>query len=148
MQENQIADGLARTLRELRKAHGYRQSDIAGAIGIYQATYSNYENGNRVPNTTTLYHIANFYGMSLDDILKMGGPLDQEIYYDAPNPSQEVREQSDFIDYINNTQPKSLSRDEKDLIFHFSRLSPKEQQEILDYIHFKYQRGCRPKETS
>ncbi|MBO4374908.1 MAG: helix-turn-helix transcriptional regulator [Lachnospiraceae bacterium] len=121
----------------MRLAHGYKQADIAGAIDIKQATYSNYENGKRTPGTMVLYRLANFYGMSVDDLMKLSIHLDENIYYDAPGPTQVVMEEADFLSYHGDRNEKPLSEKESRLLFHFSKLSPAQQDEVISFAKFK-----------
>lgn len=57
---------LAVKLRTLRKKQGVKQSYIAKAIGVKEATISAYEKGTRKPSFDTLLKIANLYGVSID----------------------------------------------------------------------------------
>ncbi len=127
---------LAAKLRELRLAHGYKQADIAAAIDIKQGTYSNYEIGKRTPGTLVIYRIANFYGMLADDLLKMCIPLDDEIFYDAPVPGDSHGDKTAFIRFINSKSTPALSRDDKELLFYFSRLTLTGKRSVIDYAAF------------
>lgn len=60
--KNNISD----KLKELRKAKGYTQQDVADAVGITRATIGGYEIGRRQPRLTDLQKIADFYGVGLD----------------------------------------------------------------------------------
>ena len=56
-------------LRELRKSRGYTQVSLQMHTGIEQALLSKFENGERIPPTETLMHLAEFYNVSIDYIL-------------------------------------------------------------------------------
>lgn len=56
-------------LKELRINKGISQKEIAEYLGITVAAYSLYERGNREPNITMLRKIAEYYNVSIDDIL-------------------------------------------------------------------------------
>ncbi|BCK84175.1 hypothetical protein MM59RIKEN_14940 [Pusillibacter faecalis] len=63
-------------LRERRKL---KQSDVADAIGITVRGYRNYERGTREPAMSTLIALADFYGISLDELVcrrREGEPSD------------------------------------------------------------------------
>ena len=63
-------------LRERRKL---KQSDVADAIGITVRGYRNYERGTREPVMSTLIALADFYGISLDELVcrrREGEPSD------------------------------------------------------------------------
>ena len=124
---------LAAKLKEMRLAHGYKQADIAGAIDIKQATYSNYETGKRTPGSMILYRIASFYGLKSDDLLRLSIHLDDNVFYDAPEPNTAVQEEEEYLTFRNNKSKKDLSPKEALLLFHFSKLTTTQQDEIISY---------------
>jgi len=52
-----------------RKQRGYSQSDIANLLGCTVSAYSKYENGDREPSIKGLISLADFYQISVDDII-------------------------------------------------------------------------------
>lgn len=56
-------------LRELRKALGKRQMDIAHELNLSPQVYCNYENGQREPSYDTLCKLAEYFGVSVDYLL-------------------------------------------------------------------------------
>lgn len=56
-------------LRELRKAKGLRQKDIAEILGVSPQSYGYYENGINKPDPDTLIKLANFFECSIDFLL-------------------------------------------------------------------------------
>ena len=59
---------MRKTLRELRKALGYTQCEVAGSLNVDQTTVSKWENGESFPRVETLLQIAKLYDVSLDMI--------------------------------------------------------------------------------
>lgn len=57
-------------LKALRNAKKKTQLQVQMDTGIEQALLSKYENGIRVPPTETLLILAEYYGVSIDYILK------------------------------------------------------------------------------
>lgn len=57
-------------LKLLRKSKGYTQIAVQMKTGIEQSLLSKFENGERVPPTETLMILADFYGVSIDYILR------------------------------------------------------------------------------
>ena len=57
-------------LRTLRKARGLTQIALQMETGIEQALLSKFESGVRIPPTETLLLLADYYGVSIDYILK------------------------------------------------------------------------------
>lgn len=73
MERNQL---LPEYLKQLRKAHHYRQEDIASHLKVSRQTYSHYETGRIRPSIHVLYKIAKLYKISADEILEhMEAPL-------------------------------------------------------------------------
>ncbi len=61
---------LDNNLRKLRKERKLTQISLQMQTGIEQALLSKYETGERVPPTETLIILSDFYGVSIDYILK------------------------------------------------------------------------------
>ena len=57
-------------LKLLRKKRGLTQIALQMQTGIEQSLLSQYENGKRIPPTDSLLILADFYGVSIDYILK------------------------------------------------------------------------------
>ena len=57
-------------LKELRLAKNKTQLQVQMETGIEQALLSKFENGVRVPPTDTLMILADYYGVSMDYIMK------------------------------------------------------------------------------
>lgn len=57
-------------IKELRKAHGYTQADVADYIGFSRSAYTNMEIGIREMTVETLLKLAVLYNVSTDYILE------------------------------------------------------------------------------
>lgn len=57
-------------LKELRQSKGVSQQVVADYLEITRQAYSNYENGNRAPDTETLLKLGEYFGVSVDTILR------------------------------------------------------------------------------
>lgn len=57
---------LSQRLLEMRKERNLTQEKLSNEIGYPQTTYSNYENGSRIPTIFKLMYIAIYYNISLD----------------------------------------------------------------------------------
>lgn len=60
---------IAARLHEERKAHNYKQQDVADMTGIHVVTLSGYEIGRNEPPAEALVRLADVYGVSLDYLL-------------------------------------------------------------------------------
>lgn len=56
-------------LLKLRTERGLLQKDVAAAVEISLQTYQRYEYGHREPQLSILVALADFYDMSLDDLV-------------------------------------------------------------------------------
>ena len=57
------------TIRFLRQQKGYTQAYVADVLHLSRVTYNRYENNEREPDFATLQEIANFYSISLDELI-------------------------------------------------------------------------------
>lgn len=57
-------------IKDLRKASGETQEDIASAIGTSSPLISQWETGARTPSTPMLLHLAKHFGVSIDALFK------------------------------------------------------------------------------
>ncbi len=132
---------LAQKLRELRKAHSYTQYDVASMLGVVRQTYSHYETGKRTPDSETLYKLAGFYHISIEDLMHLTIELDENDYFDAPLATKSSHSLDDYLTYINapanQRKLKNLTDFEKELLFYFSRISAEDKQEILEFLKIK-----------
>lgn len=60
---------VAARLHTERKAHNYKQQDVANMTGIHIVTLSGYEIGKSEPPMEALVRLADVYGVSLDYLL-------------------------------------------------------------------------------
>ena len=56
-------------LFQLRKAKNLTQKDVAGGAGISWRAYQNYERGVQEPTLSTLVALADFFDISLDELV-------------------------------------------------------------------------------
>ena len=56
-------------LRQQRELAGLTQGELARQTGITQAAISRWEDNLRVPNIETCIKLADFYGISLDELV-------------------------------------------------------------------------------
>lgn len=104
-------------LKEFRKAKNLTQAEVAAAIGITTQVFSRYERGDHEPDNKTLCKLADFFGVSVDELL---GRTPQ-LFDDARVPKTEVQEL-------------------------FDQLSVPEQQQVIGYMKgMLYQKEARRK---
>lgn len=62
-------NNFASTLQRIRKERFITQKQMAEFLGIAPNAYQNYEYGKREPNLDTLISIADFFEISLDELV-------------------------------------------------------------------------------
>lgn len=85
-------------LRELRKGKGISLKELGSIIGVAESTMSLYESGKRQPDYETLLKLAEYYGVTVDYLLRgsQEEQLPEELvilYRKARNWSPEKRKQ-------------------------------------------------------
>ena len=71
-------------LREIRKKCGLTMKELGAEIGVAESTISQYETGKREPDYETLLKLAEYFGTSVDVLLR-GEPS-------SPSPSRPLAE--------------------------------------------------------
>lgn len=57
---------LGERMKELRLEKGLRQEDAARELDISMSAYCRYEHGEREPDASVLWRMADFFGVSID----------------------------------------------------------------------------------
>lgn len=132
---------LAAKLKELRKVYGYRQDDVAAALGCVRQTYSHYETGKRTPDHEALFKLAGLYHVSVDDLMQLAVELDRDECFDAPPPTQFSEDLAGFLEYFNNPHNQKkfqyFGNLEKELIYYFEKLSDTDKRELIEIAKIK-----------
>lgn len=105
---------LAKHLKELREYHNYTQEYVSAQLNIERPSYSNYELGKRTPTLNLVVSIAEFYHVSIDDLLC--------------NP--------DFSPDLTAAKTDD-AEDEKELLSLYRSFSVRDKEELLSYARFR-----------
>ncbi len=108
MAEKEFADKM--NLRFLRKERQLLQKEVAVGLGISRAAYSNYETGARTPDLSMLQRMADFFVVSLDEL----------VHY-VPK----------------NTRQQSLQPEEKSLLNKYRKLSVSSKKRVQHQLDFE-----------
>ena len=73
-----------KSLKILRKKRNLTQKDVADAIGITFQTYSYYETGRTKPTPETLCKLADFFEVTVDELLGRSPQLFDDARIDRP----------------------------------------------------------------
>ena len=131
------AEILGAELKNLRIAHGYTQVDVAVAVDITQPSYSDMENGKTKPSLGTLYRLAAYYCISVDDILRHCINLDDEMLFNTDASKDKNKEEADYLSFIHKEKYAALAPLEQKMLFKFNKLGANDQKEMLSYVDFK-----------
>lgn len=71
-EEKPIRNIVAENLGELRKARGLTQIQLAEIMGYSDKSVSKWERGDAIPDIETLYNLASYYGVTIDDLCSDG----------------------------------------------------------------------------
>ena len=115
-------------LKTLRKKNLMTQQEVGDMLNISRQAYSNYETGKRAPEIGLLVKLSEFYGVSLDDMIK------QTI---SPyNGNGIIRERTGALSKAVDSSSDSvlyLSSDETELIMTYRTLS-EDDKRLADRI--------------
>lgn len=110
-------------LKELRKSKNITMKKLGEKIGVAESTISLYENGKRQPDYDTLTKIADFFGVSVDELLgrvpttDTSSPLDAEL---------------EGIDFALYGEVKELTDDEKEDVLKFIQFTKSKRTDAND----------------
>ena len=89
-------------LRELRKEKGYSQEELACKLNVTRQTVSKWENGSAMPDLKKLTELAEFFGVSMDDLLKL----------DVEDGRETSSDNSSFEAYVQYTEQRIAALEE------------------------------------
>lgn len=91
--ERNVQNCIMNRLKELRIKKGVLQTEVASYIGVNNSTYAYYERGTHNPTPETLCKLADFFGVTVDELL---GRTPQ-LFDDARVQKTEVQELFDQL---------------------------------------------------
>jgi len=82
---------LAEPLRRLRIAHGITQETLADFLGVSSQAVSKWERGDGLPDITMLPPLANYFGVTLDELMNMDELRNQKKLAEMKKRHRELR---------------------------------------------------------
>ena len=82
---------LSNNIKRLREEKGLLQKQIASEMGLGISHYSKIENGQREASVELLDKLARFYGITIDQIVRMETDVPKEISVEDKTASEQVR---------------------------------------------------------
>jgi transcriptional regulator with XRE-family HTH domain len=109
-------------LRTLRKMKGMRQRELAEALGVALSTIAMWETANREPNFAMIRKIADFFSVSIEDLVND----DIELEF---NRGSTLKNNARFDEEIISLRNMLHTRPEMRMLFSVSKSASKEDIE-------------------
>ena len=78
-------------IKRLREDRKIKQSEIADLIGMHRSNYSKIENGQREISLAAVDKIAEFFNISIDELIHMGNDIPKEISLEDKTTVEQVK---------------------------------------------------------
>ncbi len=82
---------LAKNIKELREGKDLRQKEVANALNIGYSNYNKIENGVREVSVKELQRLADFYNITLDQVVSLDGDLPKEVVIEDKATNEQLR---------------------------------------------------------
>ncbi len=118
-------------LKKLRNDKGISQDALGEALGISRQSVSKWEQGNSTPDIDNIGKLAEFYGVSIDSLVK--GEADESKENEQAEESEEEKAVNELIDeFEGKPQPEDEKSGEGALDMHISAPEPSlKEKELL-----------------
>ena len=73
-----IADYIGKKIREMRSITSITRRELGDNVYLSPYSIANYEVGRRTPDIETLCHIADYFGLTLDELVGRVPPKEQK----------------------------------------------------------------------
>jgi len=83
--------GLADNIKKLREDKELRQKEVANALDIGYSNYNKIENGNREISVKELQRLADFYNITVDQVINLNGGLPKEVVIEDEQAQEQLR---------------------------------------------------------
>lgn len=78
-------------IKRIRKERNIKQAEIADLIGMHRSNYSKIENGQREISLAAVDKIAEFFSISIDELIHMGNDIPKEISLEDKSTVEQVK---------------------------------------------------------
>lgn len=101
-------------LKEIREAKGISQRQAAIGLNLSPTVYNRYENGLREPSNIILLAMADYFGVSVDELLGRDAPQTQNPNAPYRIETEEVRILAPYMD--------RMPKDKRELLVNMAKL--------------------------
>lgn len=142
----QMMHTIGTTLFELRKRRQLTQRQLCDKLNINRTSYSYYENNLRVPDLETAAILAEFYGISIDELVQSDWRIDMETEDSIKDKQRENERMLQYLKQMDVDYKKVQSITKSDFLFleAYKELSPYDQSELQHIVRFKLQNKHEP----
>jgi transcriptional regulator with XRE-family HTH domain len=84
-------DRIVENIKKLRTERNLTQQDIAEVINMHRSNYSKIEKGGRELSISALIQLADFFNVSLDELVLGNNPLAREIKINDKSVIQQIQ---------------------------------------------------------
>lgn len=122
---------LAHNLFYLRKKYGLSQKELGKALNMSRQAYSNYERLERMPDLDMLVRLAQFYNISLDDLILTNLST-------APPSPDIIREPASSYTYAECEETDNsiyLTKQELNFLFRLRSVSEENRRIITGFLN-------------
>ncbi|MFR1992354.1 MAG: helix-turn-helix domain-containing protein [Eubacterium sp.] len=126
-------------LKNLRNGKGISQDALGEALGISRQSVSKWEQGNSTPDIDNIGKLAEFYGVSIDSIVK--GEADEAKENEQTAQSEEAKAVNELIDeFEGKEEPENKKAEERKFDMPLSAPEPslKEKELLKEQKDEKY----------
>ena len=135
---------LSLKLLSLRQERDLTQKQLCEDLSISRANYSYFENGRRMPDIDTLLLIAEYYGVSLDELVT-------GAHSAANNPIEDTQAYDLGIALVRHLQSKripiesvmQLSKADFDFLTDYKKLTEDNQSEMKYVMNYKIKKQSK-----
>jgi transcriptional regulator with XRE-family HTH domain len=82
---------IGENIKRLREEKGLTQQQVAELVNMHRSNYSKVESGQRELSVKALSKIANYFGISLDELVNGEGGLPEEVSIKDTNTLEQVK---------------------------------------------------------
>lgn len=104
---------LGENIKKLRISHGLTQAQLGEKIGVAESTVSLYEAGKREPDIETIKQIANFFGVSTDDLLGLETKPTKKVHLSPDQATDDPELKEKLVKYAKYYQVAEEAADKK-----------------------------------
>lgn len=139
----EMKNGLSLKLLELRQSHGLSQKELCKDLNISRTSYSYFENGRRYPDVSTLLLIAQYYKVSLDELVTGSCPTADNIIGDTILDSGVALARYLQSKHIPIESVMELSKGDFDFLMIYKQLSKDDQSELSYLANYKLRKQMK-----